>query len=172
MSASGRSTEATGFASECQFQVHSDLGQSMQRPVGRLSLPNDTMPMPLGFQGSFSARPHCHLPLCQGLSGGFRSRCSEQPDKVRHGSKAPFSARARHFRLSPTSGHSRRPSARLKVPRRHRLIYPITSSARVSTAGGIVRPSAFAVVRLMNSSKLVGCMTGRSSCSSLKTIGF
>ena len=34
--------------------------------------------MPLGFQRSFSARLHCHLLLSQGLSGGFRSRCSEQ----------------------------------------------------------------------------------------------
>ena len=39
--------------------------------------------------------------------------------------------------------------------------YWITSSARASTAGGIVRPSAFAVLRLITSSNLVGCSTGR-----------
>jgi hypothetical protein len=43
--------------------------------------------------------------------------------------------------------------------RRHWMI----SSARASTAGGIVRPSALAVFRLMMSSNLVGCSTGRSA---------
>jgi hypothetical protein len=39
----------------------------------------------------------------------------------------------------------------------------MTSSARASTEGGIVRPSAFAVRRLMTSSNFVGCSTGRSA---------
>ena len=39
--------------------------------------------------------------------------------------------------------------------------YSITSSARASTAGGIVSPRAFAVLRLITSSNLVGCSTGR-----------
>jgi hypothetical protein len=34
--------------------------------------------------------------------------------------------------------------------------YSITSSARASNIGGIVRPSAFAVLRLMTSTKFVG----------------
>src|SRR5262249_34384062 len=37
-----------------------------------------------------------------------------------------------------------------------------TSSARTSTAAGISRPSAFAVLRLMTSSNFVGVSTGRS----------
>jgi hypothetical protein len=41
--------------------------------------------------------------------------------------------------------------------------YSITSSARASTDGGIVRPSAFAVLRLITSSYLVGACTGRSA---------
>jgi hypothetical protein len=41
--------------------------------------------------------------------------------------------------------------------------YSITSSARASSAGGISSPSAFAVLRLMTSSNLVGCATGRSA---------
>ena len=43
--------------------------------------------------------------------------------------------------------------------------YPhsITSSARASSIGGTVRPSAFAVFRLIASSNLVGCITGRSA---------
>ena len=41
--------------------------------------------------------------------------------------------------------------------------YSITSSARASSCGGTVRPSAFAVFRLMVSSNLVGCITGKSA---------
>src|SRR5437764_1257938 len=41
--------------------------------------------------------------------------------------------------------------------------YSMTSSARCSSAGGTVRPSAFAVFRLITSSNLVGCWTGRSA---------
>src|SRR5262245_45217628 len=37
------------------------------------------------------------------------------------------------------------------------------SSARPSTDGGIVRPSALAVLRLITSSYFVGCSTGRSA---------
>ncbi|SRR5216683_3892421 len=40
--------------------------------------------------------------------------------------------------------------------------YSITSSARASNLAGMVRPSAFAVLRLMTSSNLVGCCTGIS----------
>src|SRR5215468_9545187 len=42
------------------------------------------------------------------------------------------------------------------------LHYSITSSARPSSDGGIVRPRALAVLRLMTSSNFVGCSTGRS----------
>src|SRR5215831_16376033 len=41
--------------------------------------------------------------------------------------------------------------------------YSMTSSARASNVGGIVRPSALAVLRLMASSNVVGCCTGRSA---------
>jgi hypothetical protein len=41
--------------------------------------------------------------------------------------------------------------------------HSITSSARVSNSGGIVRPSAFAVLRLITSSTLVLCWIGRSA---------
>jgi hypothetical protein len=40
--------------------------------------------------------------------------------------------------------------------------YSITSSARSSSVGGIVRPIAFAVLRLITSSNVVGCSIGRS----------
>ena len=41
--------------------------------------------------------------------------------------------------------------------------YSITSSARASTDGGTVRPSSFAVWRLITNSYLVGACTGRSA---------
>src|SRR5262245_2923120 len=40
--------------------------------------------------------------------------------------------------------------------------YSITRSARASSDGGIVRPSALAVFRLISRSNLVGCSTGKS----------
>src|SRR5262249_26265195 len=42
-------------------------------------------------------------------------------------------------------------------------LHSITSSARTRRAVGIVRPSAFAVLRLMANSNFVGCWTGRSA---------
>src|SRR5262249_52601796 len=41
--------------------------------------------------------------------------------------------------------------------------HSITSSARASSVGGISRPNALAVLRLMTNSYLVGSMTGRSA---------
>src|SRR5262249_4251046 len=41
--------------------------------------------------------------------------------------------------------------------------HSIVSSARVSTAGGMMRPNALAVLRLITSSYLVGACTGRSA---------
>jgi hypothetical protein len=41
--------------------------------------------------------------------------------------------------------------------------YSMTSSARASSEGGTVRPSVLAVLRLMISSNLVDCITGRSA---------
>src|SRR5262245_41041708 len=40
--------------------------------------------------------------------------------------------------------------------------HSITSSARASSVGGTSMPSAFAVLRLMMRSNVVGCTTGRS----------
>ena len=41
--------------------------------------------------------------------------------------------------------------------------YSITSSALTSSVFGTLKPSAFAVLRLMTNSNLVGCITGRSA---------
>src|SRR6266542_414264 len=57
--------------------------------------------------------------------------------------------------------HHIAPSATL--PAGGALRYSITSSAVASSDGGTVRPSAFAAFRLMTSSNLVDCTTGRSA---------
>src|SRR5438034_2076939 len=41
--------------------------------------------------------------------------------------------------------------------------YSITSSARARSAGGMLSPSDFAVLRFITKSNLVGCSTGRSA---------
>src|SRR5262245_55099948 len=73
-------------------------------------------------------------------------------------------------------GHLRLLRPRHQRPRRRRCAereegtavhgchyHSITSSAMARMPGGMVRPSARAVPRLMTSSNLVGCMTGRSA---------
>src|SRR6266403_4300548 len=78
------------------------------------------------------------------------------------------SVRAYVFRFTPELGHCSSQSACLKRATNglmHCNIqdrYSITSSAVASSEGGIVRPSAFALLRLTISSNLVGCSTGRS----------
>jgi len=51
----------------------------------------------------------------------------------------------------------------LVVSRYRWRIHSITSSARLSSVSGTVRPSALAVLRLIASSIFVGCSTGRST---------
>jgi hypothetical protein len=47
-------------------------------------------------------------------------------------------------------------------PFRAKKTYSITSSASARSVGGMARPSALAVLRLITSSNVTGCMTGRS----------
>src|SRR5262249_25672307 len=76
-----------------------------------------------------------------------------------------------------------KPDHRLLRPRRERprdgraaekrdelpAFHSITSSASASNLSGTSRPSAFAVLRFMTISNLVGCNTGRSAgCSPLR----
>src|SRR6185312_2907508 len=46
---------------------------------------------------------------------------------------------------------------------RFKIVYSITSSTMEIRLGGTVRPSAFAVFKLMTNSNLVDCKTGRSA---------
>src|SRR6266700_4835957 len=79
------------------------------------------------------------------------------------------SVRAHVFRFALELGHCSTQSA-LRICANNGLmrrstqqLYSITSSARVRRLGGISRPSAFAVLRLMTNSNLVGNSTGRSA---------
>jgi hypothetical protein len=70
--------------------------------------------------------------------------------------KAPFPLSHRN---KPVPGADSCTAARTPAVIRH----SITSSASASSFAGISRPSAFAVLKLITSSNLVGCTTGRSA---------
>ncbi len=64
-------------------------------------------------------------------------------------------------KINPTS-HPRfllMPVASCLLPFLHRMIL----FARANTSGGIVKPSVFAVFRLITNSNFVGCSTGKSA---------
>ena len=61
--------------------------------------------------------------------------------------------------------HPKNTFATKSAKRRHSPTYSITSSARASNVGGMVRPSALAVLRLIFISNFVGCSTGSSAGS-------
>jgi hypothetical protein len=61
--------------------------------------------------------------------------------------------------VEPLVSANRRP----EQVQQHNSGYSITSSAMASTPGGIVRSSALAVLRLITSLNLVGCITGKSA---------
>src|SRR5262249_32928224 len=83
-----------------------------------------------------------------------RSRGQEHADQPH----ALAVLRARRERPSRSAAEQRDEVATL-----HRCDHSITSSARASTVVGTSRPSAFAVLRLITSSYLVGVCTGRSA---------
>jgi hypothetical protein len=84
-------------------------------------------------------------------------------DHVRFGSKADICAATSHVRFTPKSGHVQctRP-CQLWAKSGH-CDHSMTLSARASSAGDTMRPSAFAVFRLMPNSYLFGACTGRSA---------
>src|SRR5262249_45585340 len=91
---------------------------------------------------------------------------AERSHVVRHVSErsAVQKSHHRHRRLLRTCRE--RPRSGRAAEQRDELApvtHSITSSARASSVGGTVRPSAPAVLRLMTSSILVGCSTGMSA---------
>src|SRR5437016_4879406 len=64
--------------------------------------------------------------------------------------------------MAPVSGDSSKHQFGMSMPQGgHPPHHSITSSARASSVGGTSRPSAFAVLRLITNSYLVGACTGR-----------
>ena len=82
-------------------------------------------------------------------SGNGRTR--EQPDKFTSAHVFPRSCRGRSYRQNSMYGMAMSALGQS----RHRDTYSITSSARESSEGGTVRPSALAVLRLIASWYLV-----------------
>ena len=93
--------------------------------------------------------------------------CYERPDgplPIRV-TKTALTAPKSNFCFTPESGLSRTSLEVRFVPQAAHAPqqnYSITSSACASSVGGTVRPSAFAVLRLMTSSNFVGYSTGKS----------
>jgi len=74
------------------------------------------------------------------------------------GSKAPLRPWVSHFRSSPINGHHQTgPVGPVRANNGSHKSHSITSSACASIVAGTSTPSAFAVLRLMASSYLVGC---------------
>src|SRR5262249_32775967 len=68
----------------------------------------------------------------------------------------------RHLRLLRARRKRPRSSRAAEQSEELATLHSITSSARASSVGGISRPSALAVLRLITSSNLVGAWTGSS----------
>src|SRR5262249_13914342 len=83
------------------------------------------------------------------------------------GEKVPSESRIflKNRTRSPCCARRKRPRGRSAAEQRDELasFHSITASARASSVGGSSRSSAFAVLRLITSSNLVGCTTGRSA---------
>ena len=112
-------------------------------------------------------------------SGPHDSICLFSSDKrriapipgLRQGKQCPLWVKSGHIavhscdvRSTPKSGHHLSLSGcPLCAKSGHPAPHSITSSARASSEGVTVRPSAFAVVRLITIANLVDCRTGRSA---------
>jgi hypothetical protein len=98
---------------------------------------------------------------CTSCYSKFRANTERQPSAA-----AGSRSGAQHsggWRQSAARRCSARPRAMCAGLQCAPHTYWITSSARRSSDGGIVIPSALAVLRLMTSSNFVGCSTGRSA---------
>src|SRR5262245_61332421 len=94
----------------------------------------------------------------------FEDRESDQSDHGRSGNKHRI---GHHASLSENSDHTfhmiRSANVRYGPKADICIGYSITSSARPISVLGTLRPSALAVLRLMHSSPVVDCLTGKSA---------
>src|SRR5262249_52057905 len=116
----------------------------------------------LGVVGHDGDRANANLAQCLGL-------CYKTADDSPH--IWTMVADKNHERALPPAhlckcvGFSIHASERkvMRLPSERASLHSITSSARSENAGGMLNPSAFAVLRLTTSSNLVGACTGRSA---------
>src|SRR5262245_45837793 len=127
-------------------QVSHLLGEPVEAPFRQAILDGNVLA--LDVAGFTNALSECGQKAC--TIGKERPRSAEEPDH-------------RHGRL--LRARRERPSRRRTAEQYDELATPhsITSSARASSMGGISRPSARAVLRLITSSNLVDWRTGRSA---------
>src|SRR5262249_31741916 len=117
------------------------------------------------WTAEFVRGAHCHVSL-RAVHPSFSS-----PSRRAVMRACPFRiVRSQHYygeaphTLGPLRWRRERPRGRAAEQRHERAPpHSITSSARASSAGGTVRPSALAVLRLIASSNFVGCSTGSSA---------
>jgi len=101
------------------------------------------------------------------MSGGHGEGLEQGREADRNGLYLKPFPRSLFPQSRPRSGHSALTRSANRRPERMQQAtccgYSITSSARASSVGGMVRPRAFAVLRLTTSSYLVGACTGMSA---------
>ncbi len=101
-------------------------------------------------------------------------RCASQQNwpptaEMGHSRQGGASCRSSHVRNAPLATVGPKKAACRDGPTTdsrsaaNKFHHSITSSARAKSVGGIVNPSALAVLRLMTSSSLMLCWTGRSA---------
>src|SRR6266481_5093850 len=98
--------------------------------------------------------------MCADIHDGQEHKSSVQgPDTEAQDQSSPD----HHIRLATHGRSIQRCQYRTHAVQQTSIrTYSITSSARASSVGVRVRPSAFAVLRLITSWNWVGCWTGRS----------
>src|SRR5262249_42505177 len=95
----------------------------------------------------------------------FVQSLANDGDRMRIGSGRTAAEESNHRQPTLLRTGAERPRCRGADEQRDELaaLHSITSSARASSVGGTSRPSAFAALRLIANSNLVGCTTGRSA---------
>src|SRR5262249_17763997 len=124
-------------------QISRQFRQSVVLALSRTVLNRDVLP--LRITSFLQALTEC----THQVHGAFNRRAPEEPN---HRPRRLLRAR----RERPCGSHAAEQRDELAA------IHSITSSERACRVGGTSKPGALAVLRLIPSSKVVGCTTGRS----------
>ena len=149
----GRARRHDGY----DLQSH-EVGRERRQPLGFPIRASSLVDHGLAFD-----IPELAHPLAECLPEGrpaLKGADVQKPDP-RHRAGG-LGARTPRIQEAESKKEAGRTQQAPEAPRRGSEAHWMISSARASTAGGIVRPRAFAVLRLMTSSNLVGCWMGRS----------